>query len=1046
MRRVIGWWANNPVAANLLMVGILLSGFLGFTAMEREAFPIFKVNSVEIQVPWPGAAPQEVEEQVLFRIEEALKDIDNVKRIYSTAQEGFAFMQVYTYANADIEEFLNEVKNTVDAVNSLPRDIEKPVVRRQIFRNEMIRIAVHGDLDERSLTRLAEDLRDEVAKLPYVSIVELFGTRREEVSIEVSEDGMRRYGVTFSEVAGAIRSSSVNLSSGRVRTETGDVLLRARNMADNEDDFGEIIIRQDAAGGTLRVRDVAKVVDGFEDEEILATMNGEPTVLLQVLSTDNMQVVKTSDAVKAWMEERQKTLPEGVSLTIWFDTADIYKSRMGTIGESAYLGLLLVFLVLILSLRPKVALWVTVGIGVAFMGTFALLPANDVSLNILSTFAFLMVLGIVVDDAIVVGESIHQQTHRIGGGAEGAIEGAFSVSKPVFFAVLTTMIAFAPWFFLTGEDAQVTRQLSIVITLALTISLIEAFLILPAHLREMRHREHLSRFAAWQKKIEESIVRFAQHTYRAWITLAIKHRYVTAAMFIAAFTISLGIFNSGWVKFSFMPEVENEIIYINVELPAGTPYARALGVLDQLQEAELQLIEEVEVAAKVSGGTGKLIEGWYTRSRRDSVVAIVKLAPPEIRDLSAREAALRLRELVGEIPDADNIEVNYTMNNRGPQLSYVLRHRDMEVLRQASTELQAQLYIYDGTFYVRDNLKGETDELHITLLPGAEKLGVTLSDVSRQVRQAYYGEEVQRLPRENGDVRVMVKYPKEQRRTLESLNNFRVRTNDGRELPLLSVVDVELTSGVQRIQRRDGERMVRVSAQVADDLTNDINTDVTEKLVPELEKKYHGLTISKSGRQEAEEEFLTEIAALYMIAFFSMYALIAIAFRSYFLPLLVMTAIPFGFMGAVYGHLIFGVSMALFSYFGIGAAAGVVVNDNLVLVDLIGRLREKGSDAVDAVVEAGVTRFRPILLTSVTTFVGLMPIMAERSTDAQFLKPAVLALAFGVAFALFVTLLMVPALYCIGEDIKHGSRRVWSFVKRMIAAGLAAMGYSAGTS
>ena len=1040
MRRIIGWWANNPVAANLLMVGILLSGFLGFNAMEREAFPLFKDNSVSIDVIWPGAAPQEVEEQILFRIEEALKDVDNVRRVYSTAQESYARLNVYTYANVPIEGFINEVKNAVDSVTSLPRDIENPSVRQQIFRGEMIRVAVHGDLNERTLTQLAEDLRDEVAALPYVSVVELFGTRREEVAVELSEEDMRRYAVSFSEVAAAIRSSSINLSSGRVRTETGDVVLRARNLADSEEEFGSIVIRQNTDGAVIRVRDVARVVDGFEDEEILATMNGEPSVLLQVLSTENMQVVKTSDAVRAWMDERQKTLPEGVSLTIWFDTADVYKSRMGTIGESAYLGLVLVFLVLILSLRPKVALWVTMGIAVAFLGTFALLPANDVSLNILSTFAFLLVLGIVVDDAIVVGESIHQQTHRMGGGPEGAIEGAFVVSKPVFFAVITTMIAFAPWFFVSGTDAQVTRQLSIVITLALVISLIEAFLILPAHLRNMQHREELGKFAAWQKKVEESIVSFANQRYRGWIATAIEHRYVTAATFITGFVISVGIFSSGWVKFSFMPEVENELININVALPTGTPYARALDILDQLQKAELQLIDEVEAEAEANGGTGKLIEGWYTRSRRDSVIAIVKLAPPEVRDLSAKEAATRLRELVGEIPDADNIEVNYTMNDNGPQLGYVLRHRDMDVLRAASNDLQARLYTYDGTYYVRDNLQGETDELHLNLKPGAEKLGITLSEVSRQVRQAYFGEEVQRLPRENGDVKVMVRYPKEQRRNLESLNNFLVRTFDGREVPLLSVVDVELTSGVQRIQRRDGERMGRVSAHVVDDLSNDINMDVSDKFLPELKKKYPELRIGKSGRQEAEAEFFSEIAALYLVAFFSMYALIAVAFRSYFLPLLIMTAIPFGFMGAVYGHLIFGVSMALFSYFGIGAAAGVVVNDNLVLVDLIGRLRAQGKSIVEAVVEAGVTRFRPILLTSVTTFVGLMPIMAERSTDAQFLKPAVLSLAFGVLFALFVTLLMVPALYCVGEDIKSGAKRGFFKLRGMLGSGLQALG------
>ena len=1028
MRQVIAWWAKNPVAANLLMAGILLGGFLGFKSVEREAFPIFKDNSVSIEVVWPGAAPQEVEEQILFRIEEALKDIDNVRRVYSTAQEGFAYMEVHTWANIDIEEFLNDVKNSVDSVASMPRDIENPRVRQQVYRDEMLRVAVHGNLDERTLTRLAEDLRDEIAALPYVSIVEMFGTRREEVSIELSESAMQRYGVSFSEVAAAIRNSSINLSSGRVRTETGDVLLRARNLADSEEDFGQIVVRQNPDGATIRVSDVARILDGFEDDEILATMNGEPSVLLQVMSMDKMQVVKTSDAVRAWMEERKQALPEGVSLTLWFDTADIYKSRMGTIGQSAYLGLLLVFLVLILSLRPQVALWVTVGIAVAFTGTFAFLPVNDVSLNILSTFAFLLVLGIVVDDAIVVGESIHQQTRR-GGGPEGAIEGAFIVSKPVFFAVITTMIAFAPWFFLSGTDAQITRQLSIVITLALTISLIEAFFILPAHLSKLQHRESLGRLAAWQKKIEESIVAFAHNHYRGWLEMAIRHRYATAAVFVTAFIISLGIFSSGWVKFSFAPDVENELIYVNVELPTGTPYARALDILDQLQTAERQLIEEVESAALARGGTGQLIEGWYTRSRRDSVIAIVKLAPPEIRDLSAKEAATRLRELVGEVPDADNVEVSYAMGGRGPALSYVLRHRDMDVLRAASNDLQAKLYSYDGTYHVRDNLRGETDELHIKLLPGAEKLGLTLSEVSRQVRQAYYGEEVQRLPRENGDVRVMVKYPREQRRNLESLNNFRIRTSDGRELPLLSVVDVELTSGVRRIQRRDGERMVRVFARVADDLSNDINEDVGKGFLPELEKKYPGLRTGRSGRQEAEAEFYSEIGSLYMVALFSMYALIAIAFKSYFLPLLIMTAIPFAFMGAIFGHLIFGVSMALFSYFGIGAAAGVVVNDNLVLVDYMGRLRDQGKQMMEAVVEASIVRFRPILLTTVTTFVGLMPIMAERSTDAQFLKPAVLALAFGVLFALFVTLFMVPALYCIGEDIKARTSSLISKLK-----------------
>ena len=1024
MERMIAWWANNPVAANLLMVGILLAGFLGFQAMEREAFPVFKTQDVEIEVTWPGAAPQEIEEQIIIRIEEALTNLDSVYRVRATAAEGYGRLEVSTYNFIDINTFLNDVKNIVDSVNSLPRDIEKPQVRRVEYRGEMMRVAVHGHVGERELTRLAEDLRNEVAALPYVSIVDLFGARREEVTVELSEASMRRFGLSFNDVATAIRASSINLSSGQIRTATGDVRLRARNLADSQEDFEKIVIRQTSDGATIRVGDVAKVIDGYEENEILATMDGEPAVLIQMLSTDNMQVVKTSTAVRAWMEEAQAKMPQGVNLTLWFDTADIYESRMNTISNSAFMGLILVFLVLILSLRPKVALWVTAGIAVAFMGTFALLPANDVSLNVMSTFAFLLVLGIVVDDAIVVGESVHEHAERLGGGVQASIMGANAVAKPVIFAVITTMIAFAPWFFLSTEGAQITRQFSIVITVALTISLIEAFFILPSHLRHLEPRKNLKGIALRQKRIEHSIINFANTRYRRMLEWATDHRYLTTSIFIASFVISLGIFTSGWVKFTFMPEIEAEQIYINVRMPNGTPYSRALSVLDQLQIAERELIKEIEQAAESSGGSGKLIEGWYTRSRRDSVIAIVNLAPPEIRDLSAKEAATRLRELVGDIPDADEIQVVYTLNNDGPGITYLLRHRDLDLLRAASQDLQTQLRGYDGTFYVRDSLQGEADEIHMKLLPGAEKLGITLDQVSRQVRQAYYGEEVQRLPREHGDVKVMVKYPRELRENLGSLDNFRVRTADRREVPLLSVVDIEVASGVQRIQRRDGERIVRVTADLDADIMSDINKDLEDNYIPDLKERFPGLMVLKGGQQESEEEFFNEIFALYAVALFMMYAVIAVAFRSYWLPLLVMTAIPFGFMGAIYGHLIFGVSMAMFSYFGIGAAAGVVVNDNLVLVDYVQKLREKGTGAVDAVIEAGVQRFRPILLTTVTTFVGLIPIMAERSTDAQFLKPAVLALAFGVAFALFVTLLMVPALYLIGEDLSKGLARL----------------------
>lgn len=1017
MESLIRWWVRNPVAANLLMLIIITAGWLGLRDIEKEAFPSVQPDIIQVEVIWPGASPKEVEQQVIQRVEEALKNVSNVYRVTSEAREGLGSLSVETFPSVNLNAFLNDIKNAVDSVTAFPRDIENPRVRRLEWRQEMIRVTLAGDVGERALTRLANRLRNEVAGLPYISQVEVFGSRREEVTIELSERALRTYGLSFSDVATAIQRDSMNVSVGEVRTQTGDVQLRAENLADNQTDFEQIVVRQTANGGQVRVIDVATVIDGFEQNQILATANGKPALLLQVKSTDDMQVVKASRAVKEWIAQTKPTLPVGVELDLWSDTADVFEDRMELIAESSIIGLLLVFGILILTLEPKVALWVTVGIGVSFLGAFALLPANDVSLNLLSTFAFLLVLGIVVDDAIVVGESIHHHAHQRGlAGEDAAIAGAFAVSRPVIFAVLTTIVAFAPWLFLSGITAQFTRQLSVVITLALLFSLIEAFLILPSHLRNVKTSAPTSKWMIRQKRIADSIVRFSENTYRPFLEWCLARRYTTVMVFFSLFLVSLGLFNSGWVKFFFSPQVENEVVYIDVRLPPGTPYSRSLEVLGQLQRAEKQLVADINGEAKVGKGTGELIEGWYTRARRGSVIAIVQLAPPDQRHLSARETAERFSDLVGDIPDADEVKVNFTLNDSEASITFLLQHDDLDTLNAASRMLQEHLASYDKTYFIRDDQWGSLPELRFNLLPGAERLGITLGDVSSQVRQAFYGEEVQRLPREDGDVRVMVRYPETARSSLGSFEDVRIRTPDGRLVPLLAVAEVEAGQATRRITRRNGERVVTVRATVEPESLEEINRAVKDGYVSELLAMYPGLEILKGGSQEAEAEFFSEIIALYTIALFVIYALIAVAFRSYSLPLLIMTAMPFGFMGAVFGHLIFNLPMALFSYFGIGAAAGVVVNDNLVLIDYVRRLEREGMSPPKALVTSAVSRFRPIFLTTVTTFVGLIPIMAEQSTSAQFLKPAVLSLAFGVFFALFVSLLLVPAMYLVGYD------------------------------
>ncbi len=1038
MNGIVAWWARNTVAANLLMVGIIVAGMLGFARMEREVFPTIQLNWVEINVSWPGAAPQEVEEQIIIRIEESLADLDNIERLRSFAGEGSGTVYVEADPRIDIGNFINEVKLRVDGIAGLPRDIEPPRVREILTRNELIRLAVYGEADERTLTRTAQRIRDEVALLRGASIVELFGSRREEVSIELSEEAMRRYGLSFDDVAQAIRESSLNLSSGRVRTETGEVQLRARNLADTQAEFERIIVRQTDDGAIIRVGDVAEVIDGFEDVNLDATFNGQPAILVQVMTSEQMNVVQTSESVRKWLETANENLPSGVSVDLWWDSSKVYFDRMETISNSAFIGLLLVFIVLILFLRPKVAIWVTIGIATAFAGAFILLPANDVSLNMLSLFAFLLVIGVVVDDAIIVGEKIHSRVEEGDNGLDAAVLGTQLVLKPVIFAVLTTIIAFLPWLFLSGIDVQITRQISIIVIAALSFSLIEALLILPAHLSKMKPQDQTSFFTRFQGKIADSIVTFARVFYRPVVEFAVLHRYFTSSVFFFFLMMSIGLISSGILAFSFMPEIEDEQIAINVTLPEGTPYSRALDILGQLQEAQRKLTEEVNEAAG-EGREGKLIDNWYTRARDGSVLALVQLAPSEERDMSAKEAALRLRELIGDIPDAEDISVDFTINSQDPGIYLAVNAPDLDVLRAAVEDLKAQLRTYDDVYDVRDNLQSTTDEIRFILKPGAQQIGITLGEISRQVRQAYFGEEVQRLPREGNDVRVFVRYPRSERQSLQSLENFRIRTADGRQVPLFAVADVEYAPGLSRIQRRERQRAATISAELRGDVYRTIIRDLEENFYPEWERKYPTVTRGALGSAEGEARFLAEIQSLYTVAFLSMYALLAIAFRSYWQPLLIMTAIPFGFMGAVYGHMIFGVPMALFSYFGIAAAAGVVVNDNLVLVDSVNRMRAEGKGAVESLVESGVSRFRPIILTSVTTFIGLVPMMAERSTQAQFLKPTVISLAFGVLFATAVTLLFVPALYGVGVDMARIARRLWTGEKQpMLGKGASA--------
>lgn len=1026
MNGLISWWAKNSIAANLLMVAIFIAGVFSFFQLEREVFPSATFNGASVSIAWPGASPVEVEQQLILRVEEAVADIDGVKRIFSNAREGVGVINIEGIDSVDQTFFLNEVKNRVDGISTFPQDAFPPTVF--LWRSNLPAqfIALYGDLDQKELNSLAREFRDELAQLNNGSpLVDMWGVIDEEVSIEVSEAALRQYGLTFDDVATAIRGSSLNISGGQVRTDTGNIQVAARNLADTQEEFEKIVVRQQSDGSVITVADVATVIDGLQEVRARREVDGRPTVNLAVQAPDTLNIVTLSKAVNTWVEEKNKELDGKAELFIWFDFADIYFGRMELVSTNAIVGLVLVLIVLILFLRPAVAFWVSIGIAISFVGAFIFMPMVGVSLNMLSLFAFLLVIGVVVDDAIIVGENIHNTVEEGDSGESAAILGAQLVAKPVFFAVITTMIAFMPFLFLSGGTAQFTKHISWTIIFALTFSLIESFFILPAHLSHLKEQNKDGVFYKLQSFFADGLLAFARNVYQPIIKLAITMRYFTVVTFIGFFMISFALLSQGWISFKFQPELQGTFVSLVIRMPEGSPWARSEQIFEQVQGAANRVKEKLDTPDL------EYVESIFVGAEEGSVDSYLTIIPAEDRKESTKEVAEMFRDEVGDIEDAEEVTIGYTLNNDGPELSFGVASDDLETLRLGILDVQNYMRTLPGVYDVRNNLQSATPELQLDLKPGAERFGLTLAEVSRQVRQAFFGEEVQRLPRNGQDVRVMVRYPSSARESITTLETMRIRTPDGREVPLSAIVDAEFAPSFKRIERRDRQRSARITGELREGADRAaVMESFWDEFAPEFRQNHPEVTLVQRGQDEDQAQFFIELMLYLLIAFIAMYMLIAIGFNSYWQPILVMSAIPFAYMGAVFGHLIFGLDFAMFSTFGIVAAGGVVINDNLVLIDRVNRLREAGEGAVAALVKAGVGRFRPIVLTSVTTFIGLLPIMFERSSDAQFLKPTVVSLAFGVGFAMFVTLIFVPAMYAVGADIARFYRWSWTGKKQ----------------
>jgi multidrug efflux pump subunit AcrB len=1016
----IRWFVDNPIAANLLMVFLIVGGFMAMPALDKQFFPNFELNMVTVTMPYRGAGPSEVEEQICMRIEEAVHDLNGVKEIRSIAREGVGTVTIEAETGYDVQRLTAEVKNRVDAITSFPVEAERPIVTELAHRHHMAVVTLAGDIGERNLKELGEQLRDDLSSQPHVSVVELVNPRPYEVSVEVSEFTLRRYGLTFPDVVNAIRGSSLNLPAGAIKASEGDIRLQTRGQAYDRYDFEQVPLVTTRDGTRLVLGDVATVVDGFEDVDVRTRFNDKPSHNMHVYVTANPNTLATSEILHEWVEEARKRLPPGVELAVWRDSSVPFKGRVSTLVRNGIGGLALVFLVLMLFLRPLLAMWVCVGIAVAFLGAFFVLQYTTVSLNMISLFAFLLVLGIVVDDAIIVGEAVHSRQSAGEAGAKGAVNGARMVVKPVMYAVISTMIFFAPMMFLPGEMAHAAMAIPVVVILALAFSLVECLWILPSHLAHMRPPQP-SRFASLRRletlrlKFANGMTRFAGEVYRPFLERCLRANLLVAAIFLVSLLISLALYSGGWLRSAFFPSVTSDYVEAEVALAEGGAYGDTLGVLAQIEAAALQVKAEYNADPYYSALT-PAIGHIHSRGEENEIDVMIETLSDRV---DVRQLTERWRELIGDLGPVEDFKMDYTINERGKPIRLVLASPSLEELRQVSEELRQVLAGYPGVYNVNDSLQAPREEIVLGLRPAAENLSITLADLARQVREAFYGAEAQRIPRTREDVRVMVRYPEEERLSVDHLSEMRVRTPAGDEVPFDTVAEVSYQPGYLTIDRLDRKRILEVSAEVARGLSDPraVVNDVTRNYFPDWKARFPGLTMNLDGELQEESEFMSSMLRFMGLAMLIIYALMAIPFRSYWQPLLVLTAVPFGIMGAIFGHLIMRGEISMFSLMGVIACAGVVVNDNLVLIDRINQLRAGGHGLVEALLQAGEDRFRPIILTSLTTFVGLLPIMSETSVQAQFLIPMVTSLAFGVLFATGVTLLLVPCLYLLGEQV-----------------------------
>lgn len=1032
MKGMVAWFAENHVAANLLMIFLLLAGAVTGLTTKLEIFPETSLDRISITMEYLGASPAEVEEAIVRRIEEKIAGLAGIKRIDSVAREGFASITIEVMNDWDLQELLDEVKAEVDRITTFPKEAEQPIVREMTRRVQVLNVAVYGDAPESTIKHLTERIKDDITNLEGITLAELGGVRKGEIHIEISEETLRRYGLTLGKVAEAVRRASLDLPAGSVKTEGGEILVRTKGRRYYAADYRDIAVITRTDGSKVTLGQIAELKDGFEDVDLFTRFQGKPAGIIEVYRVADQNALHVASTVRRYLERVRPTLPEGVDISFFRDRSSILKSRIRLLLKNMGYGLVLVSILLGIFLNLRLAFWVTLGIPISFMAGLMLLPRFDVSINMVSLFAFIMVLGIVVDDAIVVGENIFRRYEEGSAPLDGAVQGTLEVGRPVIFAVLTTVAAFWPLLLGSGTMGKIMRNIPIVVILVLMGSLVECLLILPAHLigsrggtKGGRAEKYTARWLKW----------FIAGPYARAVDFCVKWRYATVALAIAVLLITVGVWKAGWIKFTLFPKVESDFLICSLTMPAGTAVERTAEIARYLEQSGKEALAEAD--AKRSDSTPPLLKSIVTRIGELSMghgpmatgpqfgghlaQITLELLEGEKRDVTATQLANLWRKKVGSIPEAESITFQSVLFSAGNPIEIHLSLDDHDLLVAAAEELKDEIGGYPGVFDVSDSFMPGKDEMQLKLKPAARSLGLTLDDLAQQVRHAFYGAEALRLQRDQDEVKVMVRYPESERKSLGYVEEMRIRTPGGFEVPFSEVAEVRMEEGYAAIERAQRRQVIKVTADVDETVTNanELRIDLEKRFLPRLQLNYPGLRYTIEGEGKEQQESLADVINGFVIALFLIYALLAIPFRSFTQPFIVMSAIPFGVVGAVIGHLIMGLNLSLLSLFGIVGLAGVAVNDSLVLVHASNRIRRQGVSPHEAITQGGALRFRAIILTSLTTFAGLTPMILERSLQAQFLIPMAVSLGFGVLFATVITLLLVPCCYMILEDVHN---------------------------